>query len=273
MGPRPGQTTATVDDSLPPPTVPADAYDEEYFRHACGGATEWRESDGTKVAGIYPGSLHKARLQAGEVLIDIGTGRGELLAVAAKVGAARAIGVEYAAAAVAMAEKTIAVFGVEDRAEVLLADARAIPLPDKTADVVTMLDVVEHLSPDELARTLGEARRLLKPGGRLLVHTFPTRTIYDVTYRLQRLWHRSWPTQPRNEYELTMHVNEQTLWSLRKALRAAGWRDVRTSLGDIVYTDHLPDPRAGRLYHRLAKAPSQAIRALGVSNVWGEAVR
>ncbi len=265
------------DAELPPPTVSPDAYDEDYFRHACGGANEWRESDGAKVAGIYPGSLRKARLQAGEVLIDIGTGRGELLAVAAKLGAARAIGVEYASAAVAMAEQTIAAFGVANRAEVILADARAIPLPDATADLVTMLDVVEHLSPDELHRTLREAHRLLKPGGRLLIHTFPTRTIYEVTYKWQRALSRAkrrdWPREPRNEYELGMHVNEQSLWSLRRAMRGAGFGDARVTLGAIVYTDMLPDRRAGRLYHRLAKAPIAPLRALGISDLWGQATR
>lgn len=265
------------DADLPPPTVSPDAYDDEYFRHACGGATEWRESDGARVAGIYPGVLHRARLRSGEVLVDIGTGRGELLAVAAKLGAARAVGVEYAAAAVAMAEQTIAAFGVADRAEVILADARAIPLPDATADLVTMLDVVEHLSPEELARSLREARRILKPGGRLLIHTFPTRTIYEVTYRWQRALspskRRRWPSEPRNEYELGMHVNEQTLWSLRKAMRAAGFARVNVTLGDIVYTDMIPDPRSARLYHRLARVPIPVLRALGVSNLWGEATR
>jgi ubiquinone/menaquinone biosynthesis C-methylase UbiE len=261
------------DAELPPPTVSPDVYDEDYFRHACGGADEWRESGGAKVAGIYPGCLHKAGLRPGEVVVDIGTGRGELLAVAAKLGAAKAIGVEYSAAAVAMAEQTIAAFGVADVAEVILGDARAIALPDASADLVTMLDVVEHLSPDELDRSLREARRLLKPGGRLLVHTFPTKTIYDVTYRMQRLLHRSWPRQPRNDYELGMHVNEQSVWSLRKAMRAAGFANAKASLGDIVYTDHLPDKRAGRLYHRLAKVPLTAMRALGISDLWGEATR
>lgn len=265
------------DADLPPPTVSPDAYDENYFRQACGGATEWRESNATKVAGIYPGSLRRAGLSAGEVLVDIGTGRGEMLAVAARMGAARAIGVEYAPAAVAMAEKTIAAFGVAEQATVMLADARAIPLPDATADLVTMLDVVEHLSPVELARTLGEAQRLLKPGGRLLIHTFPTRTVYEVTYKWQRALspakRKRWPAEPRNAYELGMHVNEQSLWSLRRAMRDSGFTDAKVTLGEIVYTDMIPDPRSARLYHRLAKAPITAIRALGLSNLWGEATR
>jgi cyclopropane fatty-acyl-phospholipid synthase-like methyltransferase len=38
-----------------------------------------------------------------------------------------------------------------------------------------MLDVVEHLTPTELDRTLAQARRILAPGGRLYIHTFPNR--------------------------------------------------------------------------------------------------
>jgi len=264
-------------DELPPPVVPPDLYNDDYFRHACGGSEVWRESGGTKADGIYPGSLTRARLQTGEVVVDIGTGRGELLAVAVKMGAARAIGVEYAEAAVAMAHKTIAAQHVADKAEVILADARAIPVEDATADLVTMLDVVEHLSPDELHRTLGEARRVLKPGGRILIHTFPTRTIYDWTYRWQRrAWPgraKSWPKQPRNEYELTMHINEQTVWSLARALRAAEFTDAKAELGEWVYTGMIQDAGAAKLYHRLAKVPFTPVRALGVSNLWGSARR
>ena len=260
---------------LPPPVVSPDVYDDDYFRHACGGSEVWRESGGTKADGIYPGSLTRAKLKPGEVVVDIGTGRGELLAVAIRMGAARAIGVEYAEAAVAMAKQTLEAHDVGDKAEVILADARAIPVDDATADLVTMLDVVEHLSPEELARTLQEAKRVMKPGGRLLIHTFPTRTIYNVTYRLQRLWpgRRSWPKQPRNEYELAMHINEQSVWSLQKALDAAGFATAKAELGEWVYTSWLTDQRAAKLYHRLAKVPLKPIKALGVSNLWGSATR
>jgi len=265
------------DELLPPPIVSPDLYDDNYFRHACGGSEVWRESGGTKADGIYPGSLTRARLQPGEVVVDIGTGRGELLAVAVKMGAARAVGVEYASAAVEMAHRTLEAHGVTDRAKVILADARAIPIDDETADLVTMLDVVEHLAPEELAGTLREARRVMKPGGRILIHTFPTRTIYDWTYRWQRALsptkRKTWPAQPRNNYELTMHVNEQTVWSLGKSMRAAGFTNVKTELGEWVYTSMLPDQRACRLYHRLARVPFTPIKALGVSNLWGSATR
>lgn len=265
------------DVQLPAPVVSPAIYTDEYFRHMCGGSDAWRESGAAKVDGIYYGSLRRADLKTGEVVVDIGTGRGELLVIAVEMGASRAIGIEYAEAAVTMARQTIEVHDVGDRAEVILSDARAIPVEDGTADLVTLLDVVEHLAPSELARTLVEVRRILRPGGRLLIHTFPTRTVYDVTYRVQR-WlapgrRKRWPAQPRSEFERATHVNEQTLWSLDKAVRAAGFTTVKVELGEWVYTDMIPSARARKLYHRLAKVPFTPVKALGISNLWASATR
>src|SRR6266851_619965 len=154
-----------VPDELAQPLVPPELYTEHYFRTCCGDHETWSRSSGREVGGIYSAILRRAGLRPGQVVVDLGTGRGELLAVAVEQGAERAIGVEYAEAAVTLARQTLEVHGVTDRAEAILADARSVPLDDGTADLVTMLDVVEHLSPAELVRTLGEALRILKPGG------------------------------------------------------------------------------------------------------------
>jgi ubiquinone/menaquinone biosynthesis C-methylase UbiE len=260
--------------SLPPAVVPADRYDEDYYLNMCAGCEAWTPSGGAEVADRYPGSLAKARLQPGEVVVDIGTGRGELLAVAINAfGAARAIGVEYAEAAITMANQTLELHGVADRAEAVLADARAMPIESDTADLVTMLDVVEHLAPEELRMSLAEALRILRPGGRLFIHTVPTRTIYNVTYRALR-WSSprrlgQWPANPRNDYELQMHCNEQTRSGLRRSLRAAGFRPIEVDLGKWIYTDFIPDERYKRVYHRLARHRLTA--PLGVANLFATA--
>lgn len=68
----------------------------------------------------------------------------------------RAIGIEYFEAALELANTTIAAHGLGAvEAEVLLADARLLPLADRCADVVTLLDVVQHLAPAELTLALG----------------------------------------------------------------------------------------------------------------------
>ena len=260
---------------LPDPVVPAAAYDEAYYLGACMGHAEWSANPGAPIHGTYTYALLWAGLTAGETLVDIGTGRGELLALAMQSGAARAIGLEYSEAAVALAHRTLAAQRV-DGAQVLLADARAIPLDDGTADLVTLLDVVEHLSPDELARALREARRILRPGGRVVVHTFPNRLVYDVTYRLQRLAvpgrRARWPADPRGPLERSMHVNEQTRGSLRRALRSAGFRDVGVSFGELVHDAIVPQDDAGArtLMHRLAA--HRATWPLGRADLWGRGV-
>jgi ubiquinone/menaquinone biosynthesis C-methylase UbiE len=257
---------------LPAPAVPPAIYDEAYYRTACGGFEVWAPSEGREFSGMYEYVFGLLGLQPGQTLVDIGTGRGELLAVAAAAGI-DAIGIEYSEAALSLTRQTLAKRGVEEGARAVLADARSLPLADRSADAVTLLDVVEHLTPDELDVALSEARRVLVPGGRLYIHTFPNRTVLDVTYRLQRLAIptrlRSWPADPRGDYERAMHVNEQTVTSLRRAL-SRHFDDLRVWLGDWIYTDHVPAAKAYATYYRLARLPAPLDR-LGKGDIWAEA--
>lgn len=250
-------------------------YDEHYYLHWCAGYEEWRESEGSTPAGLYAGSLARAGLRAGDVLVDLGTGRGELLAVAVEMGAAKALGVEYSFDALRLAGKTLAAHSMAGRAAVILGDTRRLPLPERFADLVVMLDIVEHLTPSELDATLHEALRVLRPGGRIFAHTLPTRTIYNVTYRVQRLLvpgrRRRWPADPRVENERVMHVNEQTRHSLRRALRRCGFAHVRVQRGQWIHDSFVPDERARALYGRLASHRLTA--GLGAADLWAEAVR
>jgi SAM-dependent methyltransferase len=50
---------------------------------------------------------------------------------------------------------------------VLPGDAKGLPVPDATADAVTMLDVLEHVDHPQAA--IEEVRRALRPGGVLIV--------------------------------------------------------------------------------------------------------
>ncbi|MGI8632860.1 MAG: methyltransferase domain-containing protein [Solirubrobacterales bacterium] len=258
---------------LTEPVVASTAYDEDYYLHRCFGSDEWRESDGQTPDPLYGGMLDLIGLQPDTRVLDVGTGRGELPRVAVERGASEAMGIDYSHAAIELARKVAADRGLS-HVTYRQADARAIPAADGHYDLVTMLDVVEHLSPRELRDTLGEVRRVLAPGGQLFVHTAPNRLVYDVTYCIQRmvapwrLWR--WPADPRNEHERTMHVNEQTQGSLGKALRTAGFDPVEVWLGWWIYTGFVPSTRAGRTYHRLARL-GRGLDRFGVADLYARA--
>ena len=94
-------------------------------------------------------------------------------------------------------------------------DAKELPFLDASFDVVRLVDVYEHLHPFELDFTLSEARRLLRPGGRLLVHTGPNTWFYRFGYPGALAGAPSpaagIPEDLRGEYDHLMHVNEQNL--------------------------------------------------------------
>jgi SAM-dependent methyltransferase len=65
----------------------------------------------------------------------------------------------------------------ESRARIRVADCRSLPLEDATKDVVIVQGGLHHLPvlPGDLAGTLSEARRVLRPGGRIvIVEPWPT---------------------------------------------------------------------------------------------------
>jgi SAM-dependent methyltransferase len=95
----------------------------------------------------------------GGAAIDLGCGTGGFLSVLAR-RFATVVGVDAYGESLAIAR------GRAPGAELLEADATAVPLAAHQFDLAAALDVLEHGDPDAL---LGEARRLVRPGGWLLV--------------------------------------------------------------------------------------------------------
>jgi len=101
-------------------------------------------------------------------LLDVGTGTGALLREVERSGGrpARAIGVDVSDR---MLARTRAV--VPPGTELRRADARALPLPDASADVITCAYLLHLLTGEVRTEVLRELRRVLVPGGRLGVVT------------------------------------------------------------------------------------------------------
>ncbi len=112
-------------------------------------------------------ALGLAAPAAGEVLVDLGCGKGrDVLRAAGLVGSAgRAVGVDVTDAMLEAARRSVP--PALTNARFVKSDLAALDLPDAQADVVISNCTVNH-APDKAA-VYREIHRVLKPGGRFVV--------------------------------------------------------------------------------------------------------
>lgn len=218
--------------------LPSTLYTEEYFLTACEGYDVFVESEGRHLSRRLNDAFAMAEVEADMRILDVGCGRGEIIRHCMKLGI-EAYGVDYAEVATLMTRdvvnQTLAEAEHEHKemvARVYRSDAKRLPFPDKSFDRVLMFDVVEHLYPWELHQAMLEVRRVLKDNGRFIIHTAPNRWYDKYAYPIVRFFRRifgqghQYPKNPRAIVPVNqdVHVNEQDIRSMNKALRAAGFQ-------------------------------------------------
>ncbi|MCZ2113095.1 MAG: class I SAM-dependent methyltransferase [Anaerolineae bacterium] len=226
-------------------SLPSSLYTEEYFLTACEGYDIFIESEGAHLSRRLHDAFELAEVRPGMRVLDVGCGRGEILRHCMRLGV-EVHGMDYAVAAARMsrdvvaaeAEQLAAGGGTTMRPGVLQADAKALPFPDNYFDRALMFDVVEHLFPWELHQAYLEIARVLKPGGRLVIHTAPNRWYDAYAYpwvrRVRTLMGQgdAYPKDPRaiTPVNQDVHVNEQDLIRMRRGLKQANYTDIKVWL-------------------------------------------
>lgn len=101
---------------------------------------------------------------AGKKVLEIGCGMGIDLAEFAKAGALVS-GVDVTPKSIELAQKHFAVFGLQG--ELVNRNAKELPFPDDTFDLVYSCGVLHHIP--EVEDTVKEVYRVLKPGGEIKI--------------------------------------------------------------------------------------------------------
>jgi len=106
---------------------------------------------------------------AGKKLLEVGCGMGTDLLQFAR-GGAICTGVDLTPRSIEISRRRFELYGMPG--DFLLTDGERLPFPDESFDVVTSTLVLHHVAPDDRAAAVGEMRRVLRPGGQVLIAEF-----------------------------------------------------------------------------------------------------
>ncbi len=111
--------------------------------------------------------------------------------------------------------------------QVDLEKDEALPFEDNFFDVVTMLAVIEHISPERIPWILGEIRRILKPSG-ILILTTPSPYAELPLNILSRIGLVS-------KEEIDEHKDLLSIQKVEKLLRESGFENVSVGYFELVF--------------------------------------
>ena len=154
-------------------------------------------------------------------ILDVGCGTGANLEMLSEFGAAE--GVDVSAEALSFCQAR----GLRN---VKQGEAEALPFEDNSFDLVTGLDVVEHLDDDRAG--LKEMRRVLRPGGRALLFVPAFMFLWGV------------------QDDVSNHRRRYNLKELKRVVRAAGFAVERATYVNISFFAPI---LFGRLFMRVTR--------------------
>jgi ArsR family transcriptional regulator len=154
-------------------------------RYFAENAADW---DTIRALHVAEGEVEGAMLAAiGErrfdSFLDLGTGTGRLLELFAPLYR-RGVGIDASTDMLAVARANLDRAGI-GHAQVRLGDIYHLPFPRDSFDVISVHQVLHYL--DDPERALGEAARVLRPGGRLLIVDFAP---HELEFLRERHAHR-----------------------------------------------------------------------------------
>ncbi|HJZ95046.1 MAG TPA: methyltransferase domain-containing protein [Candidatus Solibacter sp.] len=222
---------------------------------SCDLAARWTEH-AVAGAAISAPLLREAGFDGGRSLLDVGCATGGLL-IAAKSGFEALVGVDVALRWLIIGAVRLREAGV--RADLVCANAEALPFPGESFDHITSVDTVEHLR--DAGAAIREAHRVATPGARSLWATnnryapFPDPQVHlwGVGW-LPRAWQADYVAWRRNDLH-RYRVQMRSVWELDRLVREAGFHTQGAHAAPL-FAPHRPNLSSLlAIYNRIRRAP------------------
>ncbi len=164
--------------------VERDAYTTKLFNDSAQG---YDASSGTSFLGrgrwYRRRKLVEAGVRSGVAHLDIGSGTGLCASIAQEI-----VGPSGRVVALDPSPEMLAVARQRGVRETVIADAESLPFEDRSFDSISMCYMLRHI--DDLSIAFTEARRVLRPGGKILILevTRPSGSISGCAFHIAMNW-------------------------------------------------------------------------------------
>jgi cyclopropane fatty-acyl-phospholipid synthase-like methyltransferase len=207
-------------------------YTNEYFLEHATGHDKYKSFEGKfdQLLDKFKMVIKLLDLKSEDTLLDIGCGRGELVIYHALAGG-KATGVDFSSDAINLAREKSDQLGA-----VTTFINQSFEEIDESLkyDKIISLDFIEHISADEGILFFRKCFNVLKPGGKLVIYTFPNTIRRRYGYKLIRLSGfikgkpvpKSEPDTVDDHYRY-YHLNEQNYFLLKRTAGKAGFKNIR----------------------------------------------
>jgi demethylmenaquinone methyltransferase/2-methoxy-6-polyprenyl-1,4-benzoquinol methylase len=159
--------------------------------------------------------LEKLSARPGEKVLEIGFGTGHCLVALAQAvgGAGKVYGIDFSDEMLRIARQNLEKEGLADRVELICEDAGKLPYAAETLDAIFMSFALELFDTPKIPRVLAECKRVLRPGGRIVVVGVSKEGEGGVILQVFEWTHKHFP-----------NLMDCRPIFVRKALEAAGFR-------------------------------------------------
>ncbi|MBF0312285.1 MAG: methyltransferase domain-containing protein [Oligoflexia bacterium] len=227
--------------------IPNGHYDDIYHHdHGMRGFWHWSKFETVKKM-VIDHQLHSRRI------LDIGCFSGTFLGTLSERDFAYQLGVDILESQIHYARKKYCT-NFREFAKFDHLDNICTSQGEALFDVVTVIEVIEHLRAEEITALLKSIHRLLRPGGDLIITTPNYFSLWPLLeYYLNRFSDISYKEQ---------HITKFTYLNFEKKLSTIMQGDLKSLYAlEMMTTSHLITPFIAKIHYPLAKKLATIIKA------------